>query len=350
MNLRPTRALALLLLALPAAAQLPFNESFDAGSNVGGWNFGVAMTNPQSGGNPGAWMNGSVDTFAPQIRTSGSSVFTGDWRAKGVNSVGIDVTTISTQFPASRELSLILTNFNGTPLNPNDDCIVYFLGTRRVPQAGGGWETFDFAVDSASTTMPQGWKTLGTACVSPNGAWNSVLQNVDEVRFFFGNPENFFIFDIWNIGFDNARISDEVPLSSYCIAKTNSQGCKAAVNFSGTPSASNAAPFTIGANNAINNAFGLMFYGYGPNNGTILGGTLCVSSPITRTAAQFSGGSAMGTDCSGSFGLDFNAVIQGGGDPALVAGEAVFAQYWYRDTAGSFGSAVSDGAQFTIQP
>ncbi|HVS17340.1 MAG TPA: hypothetical protein VMT18_01980, partial [Planctomycetota bacterium] len=229
MNLQPTSALALLVLALPAAAQLPFNEGFDAGSNIGGWTIGPPTTNPQSGGNPGAWRNGSVDTFAPQIRTFGSSVFTGDWRAQGVRSVGIDLLTVSTQFPASRELSLMLSNDNGTPGNTADDCIVSFLGTRLVPQPGTGWETFDFAVDASSTTMPQGWKPLG-ACTDPDAAWNTVITNVSEVRYFYGNPEFFFIFDIWNLGFDNARISNVVPTSSYCVAKTSTQGCQAAVN------------------------------------------------------------------------------------------------------------------------
>lgn len=351
MNLRTLFVLAPLVLALPAAAQLPFNESFDAGSNVGGWTIGTPTTNPQTGGNPGAWRNGSVDTFAPQLRTSGpASVFTGDWRAKGVRSVGIDLTTISTQFPASRELSLILTNFNGTPANPSDDCIVYFLGTRLVPQPGAGWETFDFAVDASATTMPQGWATLGGGCVSPNGAWNSVMQNVDEVRFFYGNPEFFFIFDIWNVGFDNARISSQVPTSNFCVAKTNTQGCDATVTFSGTPSASNPAPFLVGAVDVLNNANGILIYGMGPNNLAALGGTLCIASPIVRTPFQFSGGSAVGTDCSGTYALDFNALIQGGGDPALVAGAAVFGQYWYRDPANTQGSALSDGGQFTIQP
>lgn len=349
MHLRSLQLLAPVLLAVPAAAQLPFVEGFDAGSNVGGWTIGPPMTNPQTGGNPGAWRNGSVDTFAPQVRTTGASVFTGNWRAKGVRSVGIDLITVSTQFPADRELTLMLSNDAGTPGDTSDDCVVYFLGTRRVPQPGTGWRSFDFAVDAAATSMPQGWLPFG-ACSDPDTAWNAVLTDVDEVRWFYGDPTFFFIFDIWNVGIDNARISDEVPTSSYCIAKTNSQGCAAAVTLAGTPSATSALPFTVGAVSAINNANGILFYGFGPNNGTLLGGTLCVASPITRTQLQVSGGSPVGTDCSGTYALDFNALIQGGGDPLLVAGEEVFAQYWYRDPAGSFGSALSDGAQFTIQP
>lgn len=350
MHLRALHVLALAVLSLPAAAQLPFNEGFDAGSNVGGWTIGPPMTNPQSGGNPGAWRNGSVDTFAPQVRTTGAgSVFHGNWRAKGVRSVGIDLITVSTQFLADRELTLMLSNDAGTPGNTADDCVVYFLGTRRVPQPGGGWRTFDFAVDAASTTMPQGWLPFG-ACTDPDTAWNTVLTDVDEVRFFYGDPTFFFIFDIWNVGIDNARISDELPTSTYCVAKPNSQGCAATLTLAGTPSASNPAPFTIGATPVLNNVNGLLFYGFGPNNGSLLGGTLCVASPITRTALQNSGGSPAGVDCTGGYALDFNARIQSGIDPLLVAGEEVFTQYWFRDPSGSFGSALSDAGQFTIQP
>lgn len=350
MRLHLLHSLALAFLALPAAAQLPFNEGFDAGSNVGGWTIGPPMTNPQSGGNPGAWRNGSVDTFAPQVRTSGAgSIFHGNWRGKGVRSVGIDLLTISTQFPADRELTLMLSNDSGTPGNTSDDCVVYFLGTRRVPQPGAGWRTFDFAVESDALGMPQGWLPFG-ACTDPDTAWNTVMTDVDEVRFFYGDPTFFFIFDIWNVGIDNARISNVLPTSTYCVAKANSQGCLAAVMFAGLPSATVPAPFTIGATGVLNNVNGLLFYGFGPNNGALLGGTLCVSSPITRTGLQSSGGSPAGVDCTGTYALDFNARIQSGVDPLLFVGQEVFAQYWYRDPSGSFGSALSDACQFTIQP
>ena len=48
--------------------------------------------------------------------------------------------------------------------------------------------------------------------------------------------------------------------------------------------------------------------------------------------------------------LDFNAWTATLSDPALVAGAVVRAQYWYRDPAASFGSGLSDAAEFTICP
>ncbi len=337
-------------LASPALAQLPFQEGFDGGSNVGGWSFGVPSTFPAVGGNPGAYLQSEiVDTFAPQARTSGSSVFHGDYRAMGVRSLGVDLRTLFVQFPFDRELSLILSDTKGTA-TPLDDDAVYFLGTRRVPQIAQGWRSFDVYVESQSSVLPLGWQVLTSQGGTPDATWNTVVTNVGEVRWFYGDPTNFFIFDQWQLGLDNARIAAEVPTSSFCIASVNSQGCMALVSMSGTPSVSSAAPFMIQATNVINQNNGLLFYGQAPNNMPFLSGTLCAAPPLVRTAIQGSGGNAGPPDCSGAYALDFNAWIQSGTDPSLVAGRAVFVQHWYRDPASTTTSALSDGGQFTIQP
>jgi hypothetical protein len=337
-------------LALPAAAQLPFTETFDGGSNTGGWTLGVGSSFPNAGGNPGAYLHSDiVDTFAPQPRSSGSSVFTGNWRAQGVAAVGIDLRTFFVQFPFDRELSLILSDTKGTN-TPLDDDSVYFLGTRRVPQIAEGWRSFDFYVDTQSTVLPLGWQVLQSQGGGADAVWNQVVTNVGEVRFFYGDPTNFFIFDQWQVGLDNARIAAQVPTSTYCVAQVNSQGCTSNVALSGVPSASSALPFTISAPQVINQKAGLLFYGFGPNNAPFLGGTLCVAPPLTRTGVQFSGGNNGPDDCSGLFQIDFNAWIQSGIDPALVAGESVFGQYWHRDPAAGSTTGLSDAAQFAVQP
>lgn len=344
------KLLALFALALPASAQLPFVETFDSGSNVGSWSLGPPSSNPSSGGNPDWYISALVDTFAPQPRSfDTSSTFAGDYRARGVESVGIDLLTINVQFPFDRELTLILANDNGTPGNTTDDCQVYFLGTKRVPQIGAGWRSFDFFVDSQSTTMPAGWKPLGP-CTDPDTAWNAVITDVSYVKYFYGNPEFFFIFDQWTVGLDNARISDELPTTTYCIGKPHAGGCTSSVALAGTPSAGNFPSFVISAADVINQKNGILFYGFGPNNTPFQGGTLCVAPPVRRTGVQFSGGNVGPDDCSGAFSYEFNTLIQGGSDLMLVAGAEVFAQYWYRDPASSSSSGLSDAGQFTIQP
>jgi len=93
--------LALILAAAPALAET-FTETFDSGSNVGGWTFGTGNELIESsGGNPGAYLHDTfVDTFAPQPRTSQPSIFTGDLRQLGVNRIGIDLITYSVDFSA----------------------------------------------------------------------------------------------------------------------------------------------------------------------------------------------------------------------------------------------------------
>ena len=98
---------------------------------------------------------------------------------------------------------------------------------------------------------------------------------------------------------------------------------------------------------------GLFFYGFGQAAVPFLGGTLCVQPPLRRTPVQNSGGNGPPSDdCSGTYAFDFNALIQGGGDPGLVAGADVYAQYWGRDPADTtgFGSSLTDAISFTIAP
>jgi len=52
------------------------------------------------------------------------------------------------------------------------------------------------------------------------------------------------------------------------------------------------------------------------------------------------------TGCDYAF--DFNGLIQSGLDPILVPTKAVYAQYWSRDPAASFGTGLTDAVQFVI--
>ncbi len=133
----------------------------------------------------------------------------------------------------------------------------------------------------------------------------------------------------------------------YCTGKLSSQGCVPQVGFSGSPSASNPSPFDVNAALVVPGMNGILFYGHGADNTPFQGGILCALPPIVRTSLQVSGGAAV---CSGAYHFDFNALIQSGSDPSLVAGWQVNAQYWFRDPPASFGSGLSDALEFVIQP
>ncbi len=141
----------------------------------------------------------------------------------------------------------------------------------------------------------------------------------------------------------------------YCIAKTNSLGCTSAIGFSGTPSATAGSGFQVDAANVFSHKSGLLFYGL--RGSTLIpfqGGWLCVWPPLRRTPVQGSGGllPPPSRDCTGVFSFDFNAWIASGADPALVAGQEVWAQYWSRDPGfpPPEGSNLTDALAFAIQP
>jgi len=141
--------------------------------------------------------------------------------------------------------------------------------------------------------------------------------------------------------------------TTYCTAKTNSQGCVPSICAAGYASLSLQAPYPVVLHDALNNKFGLLFYGLnGPASFPFGGGTMCVASPIRRTSVQSSGGNPPPDDCTGSYAFDFNAYAQSGADAGLVAGVSVFAQYWSRDPAhlDGTGQGLSDAVTFQLHP
>jgi hypothetical protein len=202
-------ALLLVLAATPAAASGEFVETFDSGDE-GGWTFGTPGSIPPAGGNPGPYLDsGVLDTFAPRLRTTVSgSLFTGDYRAQGVTSVGVDLNTFSAQTTGGRPLALMLIKDPGTPGDPFDDTAAYFLGP-NIPDVGDGWLSFDYLVPSEDTELPAGWLllNLGDSGAPANHTWDEVIQDVDVLQFHYGDPTFVFIFQQWTLGADNVRIT-----------------------------------------------------------------------------------------------------------------------------------------------
>jgi len=137
--------------------------------------------------------------------------------------------------------------------------------------------------------------------------------------------------------------------STYCITQVNSQGCIPAISSVGTPSATTGT-FDIEANQVLPNVNGILAYSTNGNNASpFLGGTLCVRTPINRTSVMNSAASGV-PPCTGFFTFEFNNWITNGGDPALVAGAEVWAQYWSRDQGAASGSNLTDALNFVICP
>ncbi len=139
-------------------------------------------------------------------------------------------------------------------------------------------------------------------------------------------------------------------VSGYCTAKQNSAGCAPQIAWSGTPSVSSPAAFLVTASLVLSQKPGLLLYGMLYNQLPFQGGILCVAPPTTRTAVQQSGGSPSGNDCTGAYAFDLNDHVQSGADPALVVGEDVYCQYWYRDPASQGSTGLTAAIRARIQP
>ncbi len=141
--------------------------------------------------------------------------------------------------------------------------------------------------------------------------------------------------------------------SIYCAAKPNSLNCYPSLDFSGTPSVSESSGFTIRAHDVLSNKLGLFFYSLvGPNDSPFQGGTYCVKPPTKRCAPQLSGGNPPPLDCSGVYSIDFNAEIALGHDANLIAGTAVYGQFWSRDPGFSApnNTGLTNAIRFVITP
>lgn len=185
-------------------------ETFNGTLDQATWRMGSMDTILGIGGDPGNYLrNPSLDAAEPSIvALPTATAFLGDYRAKGVTSVGVDIEVLGVFYSQGRPVSLDLYSDMGTPDDTSDDCDVVYVGGKNVPPTGTGWKSFDFMVKSDSTKLPPGWQTWGVCGNLPaDDAWNLAITNVDRVSFLFGEPGYFYFFQVWDLGVDNPRIS-----------------------------------------------------------------------------------------------------------------------------------------------
>lgn len=195
-----------------AAPATTIAEPFDGTLDDASWRAATADAIVPTDGHPGAYLRSDpLDAAVPHLilQESLGPQFLGNYRFKGVTSAGLDVQLFRADFGADqRPVTLVLGSDMGTPDDPSDDCEAAEVGPKNVPRPNTGWKTFDFKVPSASTALPQGWQLVGAcAGLTPDAAWNAVIQNVQHVRFDFGEPGFFYFFQVWAIGWDNPRIT-----------------------------------------------------------------------------------------------------------------------------------------------
>jgi hypothetical protein len=222
------------------------------------------------------------------------------------------------------------------------------LGEYAIGQPGAGQGSdLDAAVEVFSGT---GAPLASIAPIQPQGAWGSALAFGDVTADGLTDLVVGAAYDDSGAGNAGAVRAFTIVRATraYCASETNSLGCTPAISGAGSASATSSAAFDVRATGVLNNKSGLLFYGFTPRQTGFLGGHMCIVSPTTRTPVQSSGGSPSGDDCTGVLTLDFNARIQSGIDPRLVAGEEVFAQYWSRDPADASTTNLTDALAFFV--
>lgn len=211
----------------------------------------------------------------------------------------------------------------------------------------GAWQIF-LRDRVNSTTRTVSLSSAGQAS-NAQGAINSTISADGRVVVFESMATNLVPND--TNGTTDVFLRDRMGSSpfEYGVAQQNSHGCTPAITWSGTPSKSAGSGFTIGCNQVLNKKPGIMLYSTHGSSVTPFQGTfLYLKSPIVRTAAQNSGGSASGIDCTGHFALDFNTWMAASSDPTLILGAEVWVQYWSRDTQAPSASNLSDALTFVI--
>jgi hypothetical protein len=195
------------------------------------------------------------------------------------------------------------------------------------------------------------------ASLDPNGQWPnflptgsialdaSVSSDGTAVAFSCKDPS----FGSGNAAFAiYLRSCDWTAPQVYCDSQTSSFGCRPAISFSGSPSASAGSGFTVQAQGLIGKTTGMFFYSTGRAILTPFHGSyLCMEPPRRRLAVQNTGG-GLPSSCTGVLSVDFNSWIISGGDPTLVAGENVCIQAWTRDAGSMYGSNLSNAVAFVI--
>ena len=184
-----------------------FTETFDGESNVGGWAISTQDLIEYSGGNPGAYLHAPyLDTGAPHpITTEMGSIFTGDYRARGVTSVSVDLITVAVEDLGNQPCAIFLREDNDTPWDWSDDWAAYKLGP-EIPHPGDGWLPYEFAIPSQFESWPNGWGSGPLGPNSPPADWSTLMADVDELGFYFGDPAMGYIFQLWDVGLDNPTI------------------------------------------------------------------------------------------------------------------------------------------------
>jgi hypothetical protein len=346
-------AVLLVALALPApraSAQVVFDtftESFVGGSNQGGWQWYLAENQfiAGSGGNPGPYLTASQWT-APGVSIRSSqpgSPFTGDLRAAGVVSFGVDFRSFVLQedignpaFDAYR-FTIVVGNDNGTQGVLGDDTAYWFKTDEFLPLVGEGWRSYDVSVPAEADVTPPGWKLVEFSLQGPPAnplRWEQVMADVDYVWLSYNEMDGFYIFANWLLGADNVRVTTASG-SAFTDLGQGLSGTHGTPSLTGEGTLLPHTPLALTLGGALENTTAFLFVGFAELGAPFKGGTL-VPDPSPPALLV-----PVPTGPAGAFAL------AGSWPPGVPSGFELYAQAWVVDGAGPAGFAASNAVRGT---
>lgn len=200
-------------------------ETFESGTNIGNWMWGTGSeTFVFATDSHGRYLREDyLVTYTPRASTDfgGESMFTGDYRARSVAFVGIDMAVPYVSGTVTgRTVTLILLNDNGTPGDLGDDWGAYTDTHLPIPPTGIAgisptdilqWRSYDVSVPSQSNTLPEGWSWISRNYQRKNGGWARLMRDVDHVGFILGDPAQIYPLMAWDVALDNPRVTTIQP-------------------------------------------------------------------------------------------------------------------------------------------
>lgn len=223
--------------------QTVFTESFAGGvkASDGNWWHHFNITRSDGRKNKEYVYSGQITTFWPRSATEMNAVseFHGNYAARGVTAIEIDLATISSsqlRDYTSMSPTLILVNDSGTPKDIFDDCVVFFQSGETMPlpdvsKPTPNWTHYTFEIPSGSQTLPT--PNSGGGCIptgspddtqmpcwgvdtgllcpvidDPDLVWQTVINDVDQIKVEWMAPGWFRLIEPWESAIDNASISE----------------------------------------------------------------------------------------------------------------------------------------------
>jgi len=211
--------LASLLFALPAAAAATqVIDNFESGTNPNEWGWtngggGNFIIEP-NGGNPGAWLDSGTPYFSDHPNLTSLPPAGSALRAALASGTLTSASFAFKRFPAGcfptyTSPSTFSLGFFDLHSDPGGAVIEAHTVTGPwsigMPQLAP-WEHAAFTIPSDSTDpVPDGWEL--NAPPELHYTWQDLMQNIDGIRFWVINPDDFTFDACWRLGADNVTVT-----------------------------------------------------------------------------------------------------------------------------------------------